>query len=96
MEDKNYNSNIVSYADRCYSQGGIYENNGFKLTTKNPPSYHYVEKNCLNVFHRYSFQKSMLKDKLKIFNENLTEWENMLANGWLRYWDCGTLTFILE
>ena len=93
---RNFNSNIVSYADRCYSQGNIYENNGFDLVRKNPPSYHYVDKNCLNVFHRYSFQKSMLKDKLEMFNENLTEWENMVANGWRRYWDCGTLTFILN
>jgi hypothetical protein len=34
------------------------------------------------------FQKHKLKEKLKIYNENLTEWENMQLNGYNRIWDC--------
>jgi hypothetical protein len=35
------------------------------------------------------FQKSKLKNKLQKFDESLSEWENMKANGFDRIWDCG-------
>ena len=39
--------------------------------------------------HRFNFRKNVLKDKLKNFNEDLSEYENMLNNNYDRVWDCG-------
>ena len=46
------------------------------------------------LFNRQMFQKSKLKKKLQKFDEALSEWENMKANGFDRSWDCGHLKFI--
>jgi len=42
---------------------------------------------------RVSFQKHKLKSKLLHYDEKLTEWENMQANGYDRIWDCGNIVF---
>ena len=42
---------------------------------------------------RIQFQKHKLKDKLETFDPNITEWENMKANGYDRIWDCGNMVF---
>jgi hypothetical protein len=43
---------------------------------------------------RQKFQKHKLKDKLEVFNAELTEWHNMQNNGYDRIWDCGNMVFI--
>jgi len=37
-----------------------------------------------------------LKDKLEIFDLNLTEAENMFNNGFRRLWDAGNYRFLFE
>lgn len=45
---------------------------------------------------RYGAQKHKLAKLLGAdFNEALTEVENMYANNWFRFWDCGTLKVTL-
>ncbi len=39
------------------------------------------------------FQKHKLKDKIDIYDSELTEYQNMLNNGYDRIWDCGNCTF---
>jgi hypothetical protein len=51
--------------------------------------YHYVSPDFSTVFNRQMFQKSKLSKKLKTFDPNLSEWENMKMNGFDRIWDCG-------
>jgi len=41
------------------------------------------------------FQKHKLKGLLEYFNPEMTEWENMMNNGYDRIWNCGTITYIL-
>jgi hypothetical protein len=36
----------------------------------------------------------MLKNKLNKFNPELSEYDNMLLNGYNRVWDCGNYKFI--
>ena len=92
---KKYNSQkIISYADRRWSIGNLYEKLGFKKISTSIPSYWYL-KNYLNRVHRFSFRKCILDKKLKIYNKNLTEWENMQLNGYDRIWDCGCLKYEL-
>jgi len=91
--ERKYNpSKIITYADRCWSQGNMYEKLGFKLDHYSAPSYWYVKNN--DVYHRYKFAKHTLKRQLSIYDPLLSEWENMQNNGYTRFWDCGNLVFV--
>jgi len=92
---KQYNpKKIVSYADRRWSNGNLYEKLKFKKVSSGVPNYWYVNKNNYrHRYHRFAFRKSELNKKLKDFNPNLTEWENMQLNGYDRIWDCGNLKY---
>jgi len=80
---------IVSYCDRRYFTGNVYEKLGFKFVSYTNPGYHYITNNYKNLINRMNFQKHKLSGILKNFDVNLSEWENMKNNGWDRIWDCG-------
>lgn len=85
---------IISYADRRWSQGNLYYQLGFKLTHTSSPNYWYLNKlNYYHRIHRTMFMKHKLKNKLKRYNNKLSEWENMKINGYDRIWDCGNYVF---
>lgn len=84
--------NIVSYSHRHIFNGSLYKKLGFEQISINRPSFYYT-KDYNKVYNRLKFQKHKLKNKLDIFDENKTAWDNMKANGWDRYWDCGTITW---
>ena len=91
---RNFNGSIVSYADRSYSMGNVYEKNGFELIKTNRPSYYYVPKNSEKMYHRMNYTK---KELLKLLNEpNLTEKQLAERLGFSKIYDCGTLTYILK
>lgn len=92
---KNYNPvKIISYADRRWSNGNLYEKIGFRKISNGTPNYWYINKNnYLKRIHRFNFRKDQLSKKLQNFDPNLTEWENMKNNGWDRIWDCGSLKY---
>ncbi len=90
----NYNPlSIITYADRRYSNGGLYKNNGFILSHISTPNYFYT-KNYTFLESRNKYQKHKLKDLLENFDNELTEWENMQLNGYDRIWDCGNYVYI--
>ena len=84
---------IVSYCNRRWSNGGLYEKIGFTQTHVTPPGYYYIQRNGQYAGTRQQWQKHLLKDKLNRFDENLSEAENMLNNGYTRVWDCGQLVY---
>ena len=88
----NYEGSIITYSDRRYFDGSIYKRNGFTELKDSSPSYYYTD--YKHRYNRVEFQKHKLKDKLKDFDPNLTEWENMQLNGWDRIWDCGNKVFV--
>lgn len=94
---KNYNTkspkSIISYANRRFSNGKIYETLGFKFLRKTEPNYFYFKKNTLTLLSRNQFQKHKLKDKLSLFDYNLSESENMFNNDYRRIYDCGNLVY---
>jgi len=92
---KNHNpKSIVSYSDIRWNTGKLYKNLGFLETHKSAPNYKYFCKpDIYNLLSRVSFQKHKLKSKLLHYDEKLTEWENMQANGYDRIWDCGNIVF---
>ena len=83
---------IISYCDRDTSIGNVYRQNGFDLTSITKPNYFYFKQN--SIFSREQFQKHKLKNKLEIFNDTLTEYENMKLNGFDRVWNCGNYKFL--
>jgi len=90
---KNYHpKKIISYADRRWSNGNLYEVLGFKKISDGTPNYWYLDKK-MNRIHRYTYRKNVLQKKLPIFNPALTEWQNMQLNGFDRIWDCGSLKY---
>lgn len=84
---------IVSYCNRRWSSGGLYQKLGFQLSHESPPGYYYITKNGTYAGTRQQWQKHLLADKLEKFDPNLSENENMIMNGYSRVWDCGQLVF---
>lgn len=93
--ENNYKPNeLLTFSDVRYFDGSIYEKNGFKFIELTRPNYFYFRKGMLELYSRIKFQKHKLKKLLKIFDENLTEHENMLKNNYLQIHDAGNLKFI--
>ena len=87
---------IISYVDRRWNDGKTYESIGFKFVRNTEPNYWYFGKGkSYKRYHRFNFAKHTLSKKLKNFDPNLSEWENMKNNGWDRIWDCGNLKYEL-
>jgi hypothetical protein len=87
-----HTGNIISYADRRWSKGDIYDALGFTLLGTSDPSYFYF-KGDLRV-NRQTFQKAKLKE-LPSYQADKTEGQIMAEEGWNRIYDCGTLVYSL-
>lgn len=86
---------VITYADLRWGKGEVYGKSGFKFVENTQPSYHYFKTNdCLRLINRMNFQKSKLDDVLEHFDPELTEWANMMNNGYDRIWDCGHAKWI--
>lgn len=85
---------IVSYANKRWSDGAMYEALGFTLVRDSEPNYIWF--NGETAFSRYACQKHKLPKLLgDRFDPNLTERENMERAGFSRMWDCGNLIYSL-
>ena len=82
---------VISYADRRWSDGGLYRKLGFTLEHTTAPDYSYVENHRYRHF-RFGFRKDVLKSVLGDFDD--TEWEVMRALDYDRIWDCGKYRFV--
>lgn len=77
---------IVSYADRRWSTGSLYEKLGFTKYNESKPNYYYII-NRKRVY-RFNLRKQVLISKYNCPPE-VTEKEFCRKNGWLRIYDCG-------
>jgi len=87
---KTYNpKNIVSYADRRWSQGDLYKKLGFDFIRNSKINYYYIlGKKRIN---RFNFRKDILvKDG---YDQNMSEHEIMLSRKIYRIYDCGCMVF---
>jgi hypothetical protein len=92
---KNHNPNklpVVSFADKRFFKGKLYEKLGFTFVKNTSPSYIYWKNN--KILNRMSCQKHKLHKLLNEFDPIKTEYENMLNNGWRRVWDSGNLKWV--
>ena len=85
-------NSIVSYANRDWSQGNLYKALGFEYRHTSEPNYFYTNMNE-KIIPRQTAQKHKLKKLLKVFDENLSERDNMINNGYRIYYDTGNLVY---
>ena len=88
---KYYNpKQLISYADRRWSQGNLYKQLGFNKTHNSIPNYFYVVNNERE--HRFKYRKNLLVESG--FDIKKTEREIMYDRGIYRIYDCGNLVYI--
>lgn len=80
---------IISYADKRWSNGNLYEKLGFTHTHDSKPNYFYVIGNHRE--NRFKYRKGELVKKG--FSSEKSEHEIMLENKIYRIYDCGTMVF---
>ena len=82
---------IISYCDRRWSQGNMYEKLGFKFDHYSKPNYFYIVNGKRE--NRFKYRKSELVRQG--FDKNKSEHEIMLERGIYRIYDCGTKVYSL-
>lgn len=88
---------IVSFADRRWSTGSVYETNGFKCDQILPPDYDYIDTTTQKRIHKFNFRRKNLSKIIgDQFNPLLSETENTQAAGWYRIYNCGLLRYTLS
>jgi hypothetical protein len=84
--------NLISYADRRWSQGKLYRALGFEFAGDTTPGYGYVK--ARKRYNRQMFQKYKLAKLFDNFDSALTEEENCRRNGYYRVYDCGVSRWV--
>lgn len=88
---------IITYSDLRFGDGNCYKYCGFKRISDSAPNYWYFHKNNPNrLYSRVKFQKHKLRTQLMVFDEEKTEFENMLSNKYDRIWDCGNAVYVAD
>ena len=87
--------NILSYADRRWSEGKVYQQLGFQLKGMTFPSYWYWGKKITGRKHRFNYRKSQLQT-LPSYSKDLTEKQIMALEGYSWIYDCGHMKFLLH
>ena len=86
---------IISFCDIRWGTGNVYEKLEFRHIRNNDPSYIYTNK-YKTLENRIKYQKHKLQKILPVFDNNLSEWENMKNNGFDRYWNSGNAVFVWQ
>lgn len=83
---------LVSYCHRRFSTGNVYKKLQFELSHTTSPGYCYSRRG-LPAGSRNKWQKHKLEKLLPVFDNTLSESQNMQANGYWKVWDCGQYVF---
>jgi hypothetical protein len=79
---------VISYSDLRYGEGNVFSKMGFKRVDDSPACYWYIDTINIKRIHRFKLRKTHNDD------QNLTEWENRINQGYDRVWDCGNSKWI--
>ena len=90
---KHYKGSIITYADRRFSQGDLYNKLGFKFLRYSSPNYVWLKDNM--ILKRYQTMKLTLENIIGEENIDYTksETENMINNGYYQIFDCGNIVY---
>lgn len=80
---------IVSFCDRRYGTGNLYNVLGFQFEYNSPENYFYVK--GLKKYNRFLFRKDILISEG--FDPSKTESQIMKERGYLKIYDCGSMKF---
>lgn len=84
---------IITFSDNCYSNGNLYNKNGFIRDKDLAPDYKYIYR--MKRFHKFNFRKNRFKkDANLIFDDSLSEKELAALNNIHRIWDCGKIRWV--
>jgi very-short-patch-repair endonuclease len=90
---KNYKpKEVISYADRSWSQGNLYKVLGFEYMGKTIPNYYYVVDGIRE--YRFNYRKDILVKQG--FDKNKSEHEIMLERKIYRIYDSGSLKYVYK
>lgn len=84
--NNNVVNEIISYADRRWSNGNLYEKLNFSLYNQSKPNYYYVIGD--RRVYRFNLRKSILMEKYGCPKE-MSEREFCKQQKWYRIYDCG-------
>lgn len=87
-------SSILSFANRRWSNGKVYEKLGFKFIKNTKPNYFYFKENENKLYKREKFQKHKLNKILTEYNPNNSEIQNMINNNYRIIYDSGNMKFV--
>ena len=96
---KQYNvTELKTYCEKLLFNGYGYKAAGFIYSHDSKQNYFYFRNGSLQLHSRFKFQKHKLKTILPIYDDSLTEIQNMNNNGWLHIFDAGNrvYTFTLK
>jgi len=85
-------NNVITYADRRYSNGNLYEKIGFKKIHVNKPSYSYFNMNQKIRQHRFNYRKSVVINS-NWYNNKKTINENLLDKKIYKIYNSGTIKY---
>ena len=85
---------VVSYANRCWSNGRLYEALGFTNVTESDDNTGYWYLDGYTRYHRSSYTKQRLVDDGA--DSGLTESEIMSSRGFLKIYDCGNYKYLWQ
>ena len=83
---------VISYADRRWSNGQLYQTLGFTLTHETEPNYWYTDRNAVVREHRFKYRKQNIQHLVENGDQK-TEREIMQELRRDRIWDCGSLVY---
>lgn len=89
---QNDTHSIITYCDRRFSNGHLYDILGMKKLYETQPNYFYVIDESVRE-SRLKYQKHKLKKLLENYDPKLNEYENMTNNGYFRIYDCGNYAY---
>ena len=85
---------VISYADRRWSNGELYNTLGFKHIHNSQPNYFYVKNGEVKREARFKYRKDILVSEG--FDKNKTEKQIMIDRNYFRIYDCGAMKFMYE
>lgn len=81
-----YKQDIITWVDRCWSEGSAYLTAGFDKDKILPPDYFYVSLSGGRIISKQSFRKV----------DSRTESQRAADEGLTRVWDCGKIRFVFK
>lgn len=91
-----YKGDIISYSDNMISDGNVYCKLGFTMSHHVPPTYYYYRSGIKQLMHRSFAKRKNLPNIVQNFDPSKTEKQNMMDDGWLRYYDAGKIAWFLK